>query len=71
MGKSLWKGQIMAEDVSLLNGIPPTTDEIYYTYLQLSELVSVQSLCQCLFRSLAHPEHTGLKDMLLDLQTSC
>lgn len=38
--KSLWKGQI-AEDVSLLNGIPPDTNEIYYTYLQLSELVYV------------------------------
>lgn len=68
-GKSLWKGQ-MAEDISLLNGIPPANDEIYNTYLQLIKSVCVHSLCQCLFRSLARPQRTGLKDRMLDLQTS-
>ncbi len=38
--QSLWTGQ-MAEDIYLGNGIPPATNEIYYTYLQLSELVYV------------------------------
>lgn len=60
----------MAEDISLLNGIPPATDEIYNTYLQLIKSVCVHSLCQCLFRSLAHPQRTGLKDRMFDLQTS-
>lgn len=57
-GKSLWKGQT-AEDISLLNGIPPATDKISYTYLQLSELVCVHFLCPCLYRLLAYPQCTG------------
>jgi len=57
----------MAEDISLLNGIPPATDEIYYVQIKS---VCVHSLCLCRSRSLAHPQHTGLKHRMLDLQTS-
>jgi len=53
----------MAEDISLLNGIPPATDEIYYVQIKS---VCVHSLCLCRSRSLAHPQHTGLKHRMLD-----